>query len=260
MTREIASQMFRNGIKYVMSDKKKAELMALIKPFCFFLKKEDALDLPEQVDQVRLIPMGTEQEKIYKQMKNELLIEIKGNVITAPLALTKLQKLQQIANGFCLDQYGKGHEIQNPKLKELVIVLEELQNEQVIIWVNFRHEAVQLLNMLGEKATLLNGEVSDKEKPIREFKSGDKQYLIMHPKSGGAGLTLTNSSTQIFYSMSYSYGDYFQSRGRTHRIGTKKTCVYIHLLMDKSIEQLIYKVVRGKQEASEIVYAFMKGE
>jgi len=108
---------------YAITDAKRNELMKIISPICHTAKKKDCLDLPEQIDENRIVEMDPEQAKQYKKMEKELVIQIQNEYISAPVALTKLMKLRQITSGFCYNAMGEAFEVlqqKEDKLKELV--------------------------------------------------------------------------------------------------------------------------------------------
>lgn len=258
ISREQAREIFSKGWKYDITLQKREELIKRISPRCHYAKKEDCLDLPDQVDEIRLVEMGTNQKRIYKQMSRDAITEIENNDIVAQVALTKLMKLRQITSGFALTPEGEAINIEeNPKLKELLEILEQAGDNQIIIWANFHHEIRTILNALGDKATAIYGEVSNKDDAIEQFKTGQKQYLVAHPKSAAHGLTFVNCSIQVFFSLDYSWEGYYQAKGRIHRYGQVNKCTYIHLLCNESIDEQIYKVLLNKNSAVELVRLFL---
>jgi SNF2 family DNA or RNA helicase len=253
-----ARDIFSKGWKYAIQPAKKVALMSRISLVSHFAKKIDCLDLPEQVDEVRKIEMTPDQRKHYKEMANEAITYIQDNAVVAQVALAKIMKLRQITSSFALAQEAYVEIPGCPKTKELCAVLEEAGSQQAIIWCNFHAEIYKLKNLLGDKAVCLYGETKDKQEPIDAFKSGRAQYLIAHPKSAAYGLTFTNASLQIFFSLDYSYESYVQAKSRTHRAGQLNKCTYIHLICDNSIDETILAVLQRKGKEEEIVYEWIR--
>ncbi len=250
-----AQQMFQRGWHYAMTKQRCEALMLRIAPHAHYARKADCLDLPDQVDEVRSITMGKDQELAYRSMKNDLIAEIKDQCIVAQVALAKIMKLRQITSAFAINDEGNVSCLpNNPKLKELESVLEEAGNQQVIIWCQFQHEIRTIKEMLGDRAVTLYGETDDRNESIVAFKNGQAQYLIAHPRSAGHGLTFVNCSLQVFYSLDYSWELYEQARGRTHRAGQVNKCTYIHLICKGTIDEEILHVLREKKDATEILY------
>lgn len=260
ITRDKYKEIFGKGFKYEITPGNKKKMMDRMRPFALWVKKEDCLSLPDEIDMNRTVTLSTEEMKSYKEMKNYLVTIIQQEMIAATNALSKLIKLREITSGFLIDYTGTVKGFGTSKLNELESILEELGDKQAIIWINFKHEATTITNAIGiDKCAQVHGDIKDKNAEINDFTSGRKRYLIANPASASSGLNLQNCDTQIFFSLSYSYDDYYQCRGRTHRSGQKNTCVYIHLLAKDTIDEKILDVLRNKEDAVEIVHKFLKG-
>jgi len=238
-------EMFRKGFKYVLKDQDR--FMNEIRPVCFWAKKSECLDLPDEVDVVREVTLSPAQMRVYKDMQRHMVAEIGNQITVATVALTKLMRLRQLSAGFAVDTMGEIAELSdNAKLNELLSVLEELGDKQVIIWIQFKKEVEVISRHLKSFVTLYS-ETKDRDKAIEEFKSGKAQYLIAHPKSGGFGLTLTNCDTMIFFSIDYSFEGIEQSRGRVHRPSQKNKCTSIYLLAKDTIDADIKQALDKKE-------------
>jgi SNF2 family DNA or RNA helicase len=255
-------ELMKFGWKIVLRKDKRDEFYDKIGRHSLFKKKEDCLDLPEKVCVVRNISFSSEERKIYAQMLNECIAYINHEAVVGDNVLKRLMKLRQITSGFAIDSEGKSVDLKpiSSKQKELLNVLEELGNNQVIIWGNFRHEIEKINKILGDKSRILYGGTPSNERDsiVQGFKNGDYQYLIANPQTAGHGLTFTNCNYEIFYSMTYSYEYYEQARDRIHRIGQTNKCSYIHLLVERSIDFTMYNVVQRKGKKQDMIYQFFK--
>lgn len=244
---------FMMGFKYGLSPKKRELLFSKINPYIFTAKKEDCLDLPPQVDEVREVTLSSSQMKIYKEMKNHMITEIHGSQVVARVALTKLMKLRQITAGFAYDEHGEPQDLQdNAKINELMNVLDELGDKQAIIWIQF-HKEVDMISERIKNFTTLYAKTKDKDQSIKDFQEGRAKYLIAHPKSAGHGLTLVNCSHSIYFSQDYSFEGFEQSRGRIHRPGQTQKCTYIYLVAKNTIDEDIVKAIKHK-ESLQVLY------
>jgi len=239
-------EMFRKGFKYVLKDND--SFMNEIKPYCFWAKKSECLDLPETVDVIREVTLSASQMAVYRDMKRHMVAEIGNKVVMANVALTKLMKLRQISSGFAIDSNGDATEIaDNAKINELLSTLEEIGDKQVIIWVQF-HKEVEMISKHLKSYSTLYSLTKDRDQSIDDFKSCRTQYLLAHPKSGGHGLTFTNCDTMIFFSIDYSFEGVEQARGRIHRPGQTNKCTYIYLLAKGTLDYDI-KLALDKKES-----------
>lgn len=252
------------GWHYGITKDNRRLFMEEIGPFTHWVKKDEALDLPEKVDQIREVFLNVREQKAYDEMEEYLVTEIEGEEISAQVALAKLMKLRQATSGFFYNREGDSVEIGNStKLKEIEEILEELGSQPVIIWVQFRHEVETIERLLSEKygadqvATLYAG-TKDKEDSINRFKSNRVRYLIAHPKSAAHGLTFVNCSAMVFYSLDYSFETHAQARDRIHRIGQKNSCLYIYIMAQGTIDEALLRVLQRKQSIQEAVYVLVR--
>ena len=250
--------LLKKGFKYKLIPQKEKFFFSCMAKHVDRVKKEDVLDLPDQLDEVRSIILGTEQRKAYNQMKTRLITEIQGENVVATIALAKLTRLRQIISGFSKSDTGKIVELkENPKLKELKDLLAEIGKHQVMICAEYHKEIDDIKGLVGDNAVVLDGRTSDKDEAIQLFKDNKVQYLIFHPLSGGVGLSFNACDYMIFYSLSYSSENYIQSRGRIHRPNKKNNATYIHLIAENSIDEIIFKCLHEKRDKMAIIEEFL---
>lgn len=264
VSRQLMREIMTKGWKYEITPINFKKMMDRINPLIFWAKKEECLTLPEQVDEIRFVELSADQKRIYKEMKNNLITEIKNTPITAQVALAKLMKLREITSGFAIDPIG--HEIEiggSPKLDELEEVIEEAGNQQQIIWACFKWDINKICSMLqdsfGEGCyRTLYSVTKDHQASINEFKGGEARFLVANPHSAAHGLTFVNCSLETFFSLDYSYEYYEQAKARIHRAGQTKSCTYVHLVAKDTIDEEIMKCLKGKSDINQIAYEMMR--
>jgi SNF2 family DNA or RNA helicase len=224
-------------------------------PVSDVVRKEDALDLPEQVVCIRDVELSDDELGAYHEMEDELVLEFADEDVAASTVLAEIAKLRQITGGFCYGAEGT-HQIGRSKIDELVELLGEIGQHQVIIWCNFKAEAKAVSDALGASAVMMTAD--NREDVINKFHDGTIQYLIANPQSAGHGLTFTNCSYAVYFSPTYSYELLKQSMDRIHRIGQKNNCTYYHLIAKGTIDELVYKAVTKKEDLSRTILAYLK--
>jgi SNF2 family DNA or RNA helicase len=218
-----------------------------------FLKKEDCVDLPEKVFQVRRFEMASEQRQHY----NELLNDIKSHINEwSKFEFTaKLMKLREITSGFVYTRDSNVITMDSNKPKALAEILEEIGNKQVIIWCQFQHEIKSLAEQFGGVAlTSSSSKTKERYEIIRDFRDGKIQYLFTHPSLMGKGLTFVNCTYNVYYSLSFSYEEFKQSQDRIHRIGQTNKCTYIIMQAKDTIDEKIYSCLQRKESAVDELY------
>jgi SNF2 family DNA or RNA helicase len=266
VSRDEMREILSSGWKYVITPESRRRLMNEINPVSHWVKKSEALDLPEKIDQTREVILSPKEAKAYQEMRDLLVTEIEGQEISAQIVLTKLMKLRQATSGFFYGEDGKVVEVdKSSKLKELEEILEELGIQPVIIWVQFHHEINVIQKLLVDKygkdqVATLYSETHDRDVEINRFKNNQARFLIAHPKSAAHGLTFVNCKTMIFYSMDYSYEAHAQARDRIHRIGQKNNCLYIYMIATGTIDEQLLLVLQKKKGLQDAVYSIVRNK
>lgn len=285
-----------SGFKWSVKQNRKTEYLDKIASIMSVVRKEDVLDLPERTDNIRDVFLSAEEQRAYRDMAARLVIEIEegieaGTIITAQSAAIKAMKLRQVTSGFVFDEEKAVHMFgKSSKLTALHELLEELGDQQAIIWTQFRHEAQLLFQELSigkgtgvpeqylftsiektskimyendeiPKAGMCNGLVSHnlKNQFIEDFKAGKSQYMIAHPASIGHGITLVNCATAIYYSLDHSHERHYQSRDRIYRKGQVNKCAYYYLMVPGSIDTVVFNSLQGKGKTETEVLQYIKG-
>jgi SNF2 family DNA or RNA helicase len=234
------------------------ELEFKIKSFSYRVRKKDCLDLPEKMYVQRYIDLTEEQRKIYNDLKRKALAIVHDETISYTNKLTELLKLHQITCGFYKTDEGNIVPFKNnPKLKELLSILEETE-DKCIIWANYVYNIEMIKKKLGEvygedSVVSLYGKDSVKVRnsSVKNFQHNDRcRFLVGNPTVGGYGLTLTAAKYVIYFSNSYNLEVRQQSEDRAHRIGQTSQVTYVDLLVKNSIDQMILGSLEGKIKIS----------
>jgi SNF2 family DNA or RNA helicase len=205
------------------------------------LKADVASELPEKVYQNVYVPMTEDQERVYEQMRTEMVAEFSvgttvidadGTVIEVPrtervaatVTIAKMTRLQQIAVNPALI----GGPDTSGKLDAAIEMVEELvaSGEKVVVWSHYVRAIESLIEKLSAKkirVASVYGATVDREGTVAYFTKGDAMVLVANPSVAGAGLNLQVAAYEIFLDSSYSYIDYCQAVDRCHRIGQSKT-------------------------------------
>ena len=212
--------------------------------------KEDVLDLPEKVYSKREFDMSPAQRKLYDELKKEFMVWLdSGELITAPLAITRMLRLQQITSGYCPTDDGGMVMIEpNPRLTCLGDVLEDVPH-QAIIWAKFHQDIDEICGLIGEdNCVAYDGRTTQDEREERrnKFLGGEVQFFVANPAAAGEGLTFTNAKTVIYYNTSFKLADRLQSEDRAHRIGQDRSVQYIDIIASGTIDRHIVAALRRK--------------
>jgi SNF2 family DNA or RNA helicase len=228
------------------------QLKRMLDPVSSRVTKDEVLDLPPKLYSKRQFELSKEQKRVYEEIRNEALAFLaSGDLVTAPLAIVRLLRLQQVTSNYMpVDDDGPLVPIdpkKNPRLDCLGALLEEV-NHQAIIWAKFRKDIDQIMDLLGKKAVRYDGATDSDARAAAKaaFQAGEAQYFVGNPAAGGMGLTLTAARTVIYYNNSFRLVDRLQSEDRAHRIGQPHPVDYVDIMATGTVDVRIAASLRAK--------------
>jgi SNF2 family DNA or RNA helicase len=249
----------------------------------------EVLSLPGHQHIFKMVSLEPEARKLYEQIKGDFITEIKGDFITEikegskvtlSNALTEIIRLQQITGGTIADDDGNLHRVSSAKAEAFQEFLEDLpKHENIVVFakyhpdLNMIHEAAK---KAGRKAEELSGrssgdmkalgispvswEVIDGVKMTKWTPKEPGTVLVVQIQAGGVGVDFTAARYATYYSQTYSAGDYLQSLARTLRNGQERNCFFVHFVVEKSIDEKVYKALARKENVSKMVLSEIYGD
>ena len=237
------------------------DLQRIIEPHTSRLLKDDVLDLPPKLYTRRYFDMSAEQIRLYDELKNEFMTFLNGELITADLAIVRMQRLQQITSGYIpLDLTEKGEPAQlitdpNPRITVLNDLLSEVPH-QAIIWAKYQRDVELIMESLkANKRTFVDyyGPTKTRDQNKEKFLSGEAQFFVATEAAAGTGLNLTCAKTVIYYNTTFKLHHRLQSEDRAHRVGQDRSVNYVDLIASGTIDSKILQRLVEKKEISDAV-------
>lgn len=224
------------------------------------VKKEQCLDLPPKVYEVRNIQMSLAQQRVYDQVATEVLIVLEslGAEVTVQNILVQYLRLAQVTSGYIKTIDGKEVKINGAtgKIDALMEILEENNFPKTVVWTRFVHElndVVERLTEAGVKCVKYYGEVNatDRQLAIDSFQDDDQTRVFVGiAQAGGVGVNLTEGELVVYLSNDFSLTNRLQSEDRVHRKGQTKTVTYVDVMMEDSIDELVIERLGRKRDAA----------
>lgn len=222
---------FPELVKYINVDQMEAQLRRV----AYKLSREQAAELPSRRMLAVNIQLTPKARKLYTTCKmtrvhpntNELLDN-------APRLLSMLRQSTTEA-----------------RLDHLLSVVDDT-SDNIVIYYNYISERRAILNLLSKtdkKILRYDGEVHNVlPRANAELKN---TILVAHYKSGSTGLNLQWANVTIYFSPTYSYQEFEQSVGRTHRNGQTKKCLYYLFNVKSTVDRTIWTCLRDKRDFNE---------
>jgi len=251
------------GFKHMDELKSRAYLAA------FSRSKDQCLDLPPKVYQVRKLPIYEAQYEWYTNLLDQIdaVCTVQENIeqentspVTVEYVVSMLEKFQQITSGYITTDDGDFIWLDSPKYEEMLSIIRN-SSDSFIIWARHTFILSKLQQYLHDheiEATVLDRRVSDaRRKTIKEqFKQGQIKVLILQIQSECRGNDFTcetNPVSSIFFENTASIEERSQAEDRHHRIGMKGTSVYIDLICEDTYDEGIKLLLENKQKISEYI-------
>ena len=247
------------------------DLDALIKKehsIAYRVTKEEALDLPEQTFENRCIALSKKERSIYDRLRRDSFAELDGGgTITATTVLTKLLRLQQFTGGFLVeDDAAKPQLVSRGKLDALADIIQDYVVEgkkKLVIFARFIPEVMEIIKLADDIAgkhemqtVAIYGDIKKELRGdiVQQFQTDPATMVFVGQiDTAGTGITLTAADTCVYYSEGFNYATYEQSLSRIHRIGQRHPCTYIHLVAEKTVDELILKSLATKEDLAKTI-------
>ena len=229
------------------------ELQKIIGQHSYRVEKKDCLDLPEKLpDEIYEIEL-LERAK-YRELHYQSTIE--SMEIIAENSLVRQINMREICSGFITDEK---RQIIPMKCEKLTVLEDFLDgwNKKLVIFAQFTYsidKICDLLTRLKIKSVRLDG--TQKNKQIwKDFQNDESiRVIVCQYESANMGIDLYAADTILYYEPTIVSRTLEQSRDRIHRTGQTQKCSYIHFITTGTVEQYIYKALKGYKDFDERLF------
>lgn len=196
------------------------------------MKAVDHLQMPELISNEYTVKMSEPEKEKYKELKEELILEVQDTEITAANAAALSNKLCQMSNGAIYDDSGEIIPIHNRKLDALEDIIESANGKPVLVAYWFKHDRTRIAERLS-KLGIVYQEIKSAES-IKNWNNGKLQVALIHPASAGHGLNLQSGGNfLVWFGLTWSLELYQQTNARLWRQGQKSETVVIQHIVTK---------------------------
>lgn len=125
-------------------------------------------------------------------------------------------------------------------------------SDNVVIFYNYISERKAILKALAKsEKKILRYDGDQHDKLPASDANITNTILVAHYKSASTGLNLQWANVTIYFSPTYSYQEFEQSIGRTHRNGQTKKCLYYLFNVRNTVDKNIWDCLRDKRDFNE---------
>lgn len=198
------------------------------------LTREQAIDLPEAINTPVTIELPKARWKDYMRIKATRMLGDE-ELDSAPKLYARMR------------QWLAPHRIE--ALEEII----EGTSEHIVIFYNYDIERDEILKLLSSKFKRRkvfeqSGHASTLPNEEKWAKLPPSTVTLAQYQSASEAVQMTYASITVFFSPTYSYKDYHQSRGRTHRNGQKKKTVFYHFKVAGTLDVAVWEALKNKED------------
>ena len=211
------------------------------------MKAVDHLKMPKLVSTEYAVKMSDTEKEKYKELKDELILEVQDTEITAANAAALSNKLCQMSNGAIYNDKQNIIEIHSRKLDALEDIIESMNGKPLLVAYWYKHDFERIAERL--KSLHIPFSKLDTDENIERWNKGEIPVALIHPASAGHGLNLqSGGSTLVWFGLTWSLELYQQTNARLYRQGQINTVVIQHIITKGTIDEQILKALQRKDK------------
>ena len=259
---------------YFMPDKRNGQVIFSYKPLpgaedtiyrkisdiTISMKAAEHLKMPKLVTTDYEVTLSEKEQRKYKDLKDNMVLQLSDDEITAANAASLSNKLCQMANGAIYDDDKAVIHVHDRKLDALEDIIESMNGKPVLVAYWFKHDYDRIADRL--KALNIPFEKLDTTVSIEKWNNGKIPVALIHPASAGHGLNLQDGgSALVWFGLTWSLELYQQTNARLYRQGQNSdTVVIMHIAAKDTIDERILKALKKKDSTQSALIDAVKAE
>lgn len=225
---------------------------------CISMKAKDWLELPERLDQNRIIKLDQKTLEGYLDFEKEQILTLSnGEEINAINAAALTNKLLQYANGalYHSDKSGNYTEVHKRKLEALEEDIEAANGNPFLIFYSYKSDAERIMKHLKSYGP----KILDGGKDIVAWNKKQIPILLAHPASAGHGLNMQSGGNLIgWFGLPWSLELYQQAVARLDRQGQQISVINKRYVVDGTMDQDVLRALENKTDSQEALMQAVK--
>lgn len=251
--------------KQTVGDINTEQLREEMAPYCYIAPDKYIQGFEKTYEPLRRVQLPPTQQKQYKQMEDALVLELsEDKQITAPIALVKYLRLQQISSGIAGDPDGVQHNLidpfSNPRIETVRDILDNEIDGKCIIVCKFNLSIQNLKKVLthyGYNVVTLVGGMSSAqiEDAKAKFNGTGADVLIAQIQVLQFGHTLPGPDhfpcrDMIFYENDFSLTNRLQCESRPEKYERQAQPISYWDMYCSKMDRYIMNSLREKEDGS----------
>lgn len=207
--------------------------------------------VPANHRHVKTFKLSAKAKKIYDQLERDCIAAFEDEVVTAVHAAALRTKLLQTASGatYTGGEDGKYALIDTARYELIADLIEE--RDHCVVFFNWKHQRDELVNEFDRRNlsyAIIDGSVPQplRDDIVSRYQNGEYKVILLHPRTGAHGLTLTRGTTTIFSSPIYEADLMEQGIARIVRGVQDKVTDTIFIEAEGTVEKDVYARLNDK--------------
>lgn len=233
---------------------------------CIRFDKEQLMKIPIPKVVTEEVPLSLEQEKLVKQLEDELMAMVGTEEIETTTASTLAQKLLQVAGGAVRSKDGSIVRVDaTPKITRLIEILHRTTRKKVVFssFTAVNDMLVEYIRLAGFTCEKIDGSVtgSKRSEILSNFLDAeDPHVLVCHPRTTAFGVELASADYIVCYGVpltgAFMYQQMFERLSSARQ--TAEETFVIHLSAGKQDKLSFGALASGVNIERNIVNLFTK--
>lgn len=234
----------RNGMQvftYKPREGAEDEIYDAITDMTLSMRTTDHLSLPPLTVTTTEVTLGLKERALYDRLREQMILDLDGQVIDAANAAVLSGKLLQLASGAVYDEHGQTVQVHSAKLDALEDLIEAANGENLLVAYWYRHDATRIRQRFPQAKELKTAA------DIQAWNNGQIPLGLIHPASAGHGLNLqTGGHLLVWFSLTWSLELYQQTNARLYRQGQTQPVTITHLVTTATLDEAVLKALETK--------------
>lgn len=244
--------------RYYITPEKAQLLTDQITDIAMYIDPKEYLELPGLLN----VPITVQLDDMvqYKALRDDFILRMQNEVITAVNAGVLTNKLRQFTGGAIYLEDAAYKVIGKEKITALESLVEEMSGEPLLVAYQFNHELERLSNAFPSAPAIKGGMTPHQvQEIVSNWNSGSIPVLFVQPSAGAHGINLQfGGSAVCWFSMTYNLEEYIQLIARIYRQGQTGVVRNYTLIARGTIDEVLVKILTAKDVTQESVFQALK--
>lgn len=233
------------------------EMRAKIAKLSSVVTREEA-DMPPLIQRTVQIVPTEKQFEVFRDLRESILTELRGEEVSIGEQAQKLNKLQQVFSGFVIDEFKELHPIpgKNPRLDAMKREAAMLPGKG-IVWCQYRYDiklVTAALRKMGFGVVEVHGGIGPKQKEANRIAFNEEpvskvKFMVGHRQAGGRGYDLSSASAIYEYSHTTKARLARQAAERASKAGGKG--IHIINFVAPGPDKYILRLTRSRMDVAD---------